>query len=50
MKKSLKKTINHLENFVGHEIIRTKPTTTDIGNWYYTDEPVFLLALHRMDV
>lgn len=50
MKKSLKKTITHLRKFVGHEIIRTKPTTTDIGNWYYTDEPVFLLALHRMDV
>ncbi len=44
MKKSLKKTINHLENFVGHEIIRTKPTTTDIGNWYYTDEPVFFVG------
>ena len=36
MKKSLKKTINHLENFVGCEIIRTKPTT-NVVDWSYTD-------------
>lgn len=40
MKKSLKKTINHLENFVGCEIIRTKPTT-NVVDWSYL---LFLLA------
>ncbi len=43
MKKSLKKTITHLRKFVGHEIIRTKPTT-DIGDWSYTDEPVIFVG------
>ena len=43
MKKSLKKTIAHLRKFVGHEIIRTKPTT-DIGDWSYTDEPVIFVG------
>lgn len=43
MKKSLKKTIAHLRKFVGHEIIRTKPTT-DIGDWSYTDEPVVFVG------
>lgn len=44
MKKSLKKTINHLENFVGCEIIRTKPTT-NVVDWSYTDEPVIFVGL-----
>ena len=44
MKKSLKKTINHLRKFVGHEIIRTKPTT-NVVDWSYTDEPVIFVGL-----
>lgn len=46
MKKSLKKTINHLENFVGHEMIRTKPTTNNNRViWSYTNEPVIFVGL-----
>lgn len=44
MKKSLKKTIAHLRKFVGHEIIRTKPTT-NVVDWSYTDEPVIFVGL-----
>ena len=43
MKKSLKKTINHLENFVDCEITRTKPTT-NVVDWSYTDEPVVFVG------
>lgn len=46
MKKSLKKTINHLENFVGHEMICTKPTTNNNRViWSYTNEPVVFVGL-----
>lgn len=44
MKKSLKKTIAYLRQFVGYEIIRTKPTT-EVGDWSYTDEPVIFVGL-----
>lgn len=44
MKKSLKKTIAYLRQFVGYEMIRTKPTTP-IVDWSYTDEPVIFVGL-----
>lgn len=44
MKKSLKKTIAYLRQFVGYEIIRTKPTT-NVVDWSYTDEPVIFVGL-----
>lgn len=44
MKKSLKKTIAYLRQFVGYEIIHTKPTT-EVGDWSYTDEPVIFVGL-----
>lgn len=42
MKKSTKKTINYLKRYIGHEIIRTKPTS--MGEWSYTLHPIFLLG------
>lgn len=42
MKKSTKKTINYLKRYIGHEIIRTKPTS--MGDWSYTLHPIFLLG------
>ncbi len=43
MKKALRKTINYLNQYIGHEILRTKPTH---GDWSYTsgDDPLLLLG------
>lgn len=41
MKKSTKKVINYLRQYVGHEIIRTTPAGID---WSYTDSPILLLG------
>lgn len=41
MKKSTRKTINHLSQYIGHEIIRIKPAC---GNWSKTTEPILLLG------
>ena len=45
MKKSIKKTIcSYLIRFVGHEIVRTKPTAN--GDWSYTADPQILLGFN----
>lgn len=42
MKKSIKKTVNYLKQYIGHEIIRTRPLH---GDWSYTrDDPILLLG------
>jgi hypothetical protein len=41
MKKSTRKVINHVQQYVGHEVIRTKQTR---GDWSYTDNPILLLG------
>lgn len=41
MKKSIRKVINHLRQYVGHEVLRTKPTR---GDWSYTDDSPLLLV------
>ncbi len=41
MKKSTRKVINHLRQYVGHEILRTKPTN---GDWSFTDDSPLLLV------
>lgn len=41
MKKSTKKVINHLRRYVGHAVLRTKPTHRD---WSYTDGDPLLLV------
>lgn len=42
MKKSTRKVINHLRQYVGHEVLRTKPAC---GDWSYThDEPLLLVG------
>lgn len=43
MKKSVKKIVNRLNQFIGHEIVRTKPTCT--GDWSCTNEaPIILIG------
>lgn len=42
MKKSTRKTISRLKQYVGHEILRTKPTID--GDWSYTASPILLLG------
>lgn len=37
----LTKVINHLQQYVGHEVIRTLPAC---GDWSYTDDPVLLVG------
>lgn len=41
MKKSTRKVINHLRQYVGHEVLRTKPAC---GDWDYTDGSPLLLV------
>ena len=41
MKKSTRKVINHLRQYVGHEVLRTKPAGRD---WSYTDDSPLLLV------
>lgn len=42
MKKSTRKIINHLRQYVGHEVLRIKPTC---GDWSYTDDiPILLIG------
>lgn len=41
MKKSTRKVINYLRQYVGHEVLRTKPTS---GDWSYTDSPLLLVG------
>lgn len=41
MKESTRKVINHVQQYVGHEVIRTKPTR---GDWSHTDNPILLLG------
>ena len=41
MKKSTRKVINHLRQYVGHEVLRTKPAC---GDWSYTDDSPLLLV------
>lgn len=42
MKKALRKTINYLNQYVGHEILRTKP---EHGDWSYTHgDPILLVG------
>ena len=41
MKRSTRKVINHLRQYVGHEVIRTKPVR---GDWSYTHGSALLLA------
>lgn len=43
MNKSTKKTINYLSQWIGHEIIRTKPTCFD-NDWTFTTDPILLLG------
>lgn len=43
MKKSTRKIINYLKQYIGLEVIRTKPTS-DIGDWSHTDEPIIILG------
>lgn len=46
MKKSTRKIINHLKQYIGLEVVRTKPTQGLIwsGDWSYTDEPIIILG------
>lgn len=46
MKKSTRKIINHLKQYIGLEVIRTKPTQGLIwsGDWSHTDEPIIILG------
>lgn len=41
MKKSIKKTVNYLKQYIGHEILRTKPS---YGDWSYTSDSILLLG------
>ena len=42
MKKSTRKVINHLSQYVGHEVLRTKPAC---GDWSYIDrEPLVMVG------
>ena len=41
MKNSTRKVINHLRQYVGHEVLRTKPAC---GDWSYTDDSPILLV------
>lgn len=41
MKRATRKVINHLKQYVGHEVIRTKPALRD---WSNTDEPILLVG------
>lgn len=41
MKRSAKKVINYLRQFVGHEMLRTKPAC---GDWSFTDDSPLLLV------
>ena len=45
MKKSTRKIINHLKQYIGLEVVRTKPTQGLIwsGDWSHTDEPIIIL-------
>lgn len=40
-KKSTRKVVNHLRQYVGHEIVRTKPVCWD---WSYTNNPLLLVG------
>lgn len=46
MKKSTRKIINHLKQYIGLEVVRTKPTSgiTWSGDWSHTDEPIIILG------
>lgn len=46
MKKSTRKIINHLKQYIGLEVVRTKPTQGIIwaGDWSYTSEPIIILG------
>lgn len=46
MKKSTRKIINHLIQYIGLEVVRTKPKQGLIwsGDWSYTDEPIIILG------
>lgn len=41
MKSSTRKVINHLRQYVGHEVLRTKPSC---GDWSYTDNLPLLMV------
>ena len=44
MKKSIKKIINYLSQYIGKEIIRTQPTAWPVRDWSYTDAPSILVG------
>lgn len=46
MKKSTRKVVNYLKQYIGLEIIRTKPTSgrTWTVDWSHSDEPIILLG------
>lgn len=46
MKKSTRKVLNYLKQYIGNEVIRTKPPFREKGasDWSYTDEPIIILG------